>query len=174
MLFRSSVKDVCDVNNLNYIDVLFSIGAQLYIQYVEAGKELSLELKKDLENWEKSIEKTFEEKTSLRTSLGAGLKAFFFTMQAKIKTEDSTRKIIREKIEPKLSELIDKINLIIADIEGKEKKKVLVLIDDLDKPGLDRAKEIFYNNYTAITQPKCYIVYTVPISIMFKIGRAHV
>ncbi len=164
---KYSVKEVCDVNNLNYIDVLFSIGAQLYIQYVEAGKELSSELKKDLENWEKSIEKTFEEKTSLKTSLGGGLKAFFFTIQAKIKTEDSTRRIIREKIEPKLSELIDKINLIIADIEGKEKKNVLVLIDDLDKPGLDRAKEIFYNNYTAITQPKCYIVYTVPISIMF-------
>ncbi len=166
-IVKYSVKDVCDVNNLNYIDVLFSIGAQLYLQYIEKGKELSPVLKAELENWEKTIEKTFEEKTFLETSLGGGLKTFFFTMLAKIKTEDSSRKIIREKIEPRLSELVDKINLIIADIEGKEKKKVLVLIDDLDKPGLDRAKEIFYNNFTAITQPKCYIVFTVPISIMF-------
>jgi hypothetical protein len=44
---------------------------------------------------------------------------------------------------------------------------VLVLIDDLDKPGLDHAKKIFYDNYTAITQPACTIVYTVPISIYF-------
>ena len=63
--------------------------------------------------------------------------------------------------------MIDKINLIIADIEGKEKKKILVLIDDLDKPRLDQAKIIFYNNYTAITEPSCFIVYTVPISIYF-------
>lgn len=166
-IINYSMKDVCDVNNLNYIDVLLSIGAQIYIQYIEAGNELSSELKSELETWEKSIEKTFEEKTSIETSFGGGLKAFFFTMLAKIKTEDSSRKIIREKIEPKLSELIEKINLIISDINAKEKKTVLVLIDDLDKPSLEKAKEIFYNNFTAITQPKCYIVYTVPISIMF-------
>jgi hypothetical protein len=46
-------------------------------------------------------------------------------------------------------------------------KNVLVIIDDLDKPSLEQAKEIFYNNSTAITQPACYIVYTVPISIFF-------
>lgn len=166
-IINYSMKDVCDVNNLNYIDVLLSIGAQIYIQYIEAGNELSSDLKSELENWEKTIEKTFEEKTSIKTALSGGLKAFFFTMLAKIKTEDSSRKIIREKIEPKLSELIEKINLIIADINAKEKKTVLVLIDDLDKPSLEKAKEIFYNNFTAITQPKCYIVYTVPISIMF-------
>lgn len=166
-IIKYSMKDVCDVNNLNYIDVLFSIGAQIYIQYVEGGNELSSGLKSELDNWRKNIEKTFEEKLSIKTSLSGGLKAFFFTILAKIKTEDSSRLIIREKIEPRLSELIEKINLIITDIKAKEKKNVLILIDDLDKPSLEKAKEIFYNNFTAITQPKCYIVYTVPVSIMF-------
>ena len=85
----------------------------------------------------------------------------------KIRSEDSTRKTIREKIEPRLSDLIDKINLIVSDIKGKEGKEVLVVIDDLDKPGLEQAIKIFYDNYTAITQPACAIVYTVPISIYF-------
>ncbi|CAG0957762.1 hypothetical protein METP3_00638 [Methanosarcinales archaeon] len=39
-IIKYSMKDVCDVNNLNYIDVLLSIGAQIYIQYIEAGNEL--------------------------------------------------------------------------------------------------------------------------------------
>lgn len=56
------------------------------------------------------------------------LKAFFISFMGKIKSEDSTRKSIREKIEPKLSELIDKINMIISDIKGKEGKEVLVVI----------------------------------------------
>ncbi len=167
-IIKYSVKDVCDVNNLNYVDVLFSIGAQLYLQYIGAGNELRSELIKDLENWRKTIEKVLEEKTSIKASLEGGLKSFFVSMLAKIQAEDTTRETIREKIEPRLSELIGKINLIIADIEGKEKKKVLVLIDDLDKPSLEQAKKIFYNNYTAITQPSCYIVYTVPISIFFE------
>nr|QNO45916.1 hypothetical protein LAAKCKNM_00038 [Methanosarcinales archaeon ANME-2c ERB4]QNO53476.1 hypothetical protein OBNMHAHF_00001 [Methanosarcinales archaeon ANME-1 ERB6] len=166
-IVKYSVKDVCDVNNLNYVDVLFSMGAQLYIQYIDAGKELEPELLKELESWGRSIELEQEKAKSTGVSVKGGISAFFLSVQAKIKSEHTTRETIRKQIEPKLSELIDKINMIIADIEGKEKKNVLVIIDDLDKPSLEQAKEIFYNNYTAITQPACYIVYTVPISIFF-------
>ncbi len=165
---KYSVKDVCDVNNLDYVDVLFSIGAQLYLQYIDAGKELRHELIEALESWKNDVvEKVREEIASFEVSVEGGLKAFFLSILAKIRAEDTTRKTIRRKIEPRLSELIEKINLITADIEGKEKKKVLVLIDDLDKPGLEQAKKIFYDNYTAITQPACSIVYTVPISMFF-------
>ncbi len=167
-VIKYSVKDVCDVNNLDYVDVLFSVGAQLYIQYIDAGKELRPELIDALEGWRNNIiEQVREEITSFETSIEGGLKGFFLSILAKIRAEDTTRKTIRKKIEPRLSELIDKINLITADIEGKERKKVLVLIDDLDKPNLDQAKKIFYDNYTAITQPACAIVYTVPISMFF-------
>ena len=167
-IVKYSVKDLCDVNNLDYVDVLFSIGAQLYLQYVDAGGELRSELIEELEAWRNNIvEQVREEETSFETLLEGGIKGFFISVLAKIKTEDTTRKTIREIIEPRLSELIDKINLIVADIEGKERKKVLVLIDDLDKPKLKQAREIFYDNQTAITQPVCHIVYTVPISIFF-------
>ena len=165
---KYSVRDVCDVNNLNYVDVLFSIGAQLYIQYVDSGRELRPELMGDLEAWKSSIvERVSEEERSFGASIGGGIQGFFFSMLAKISAEDTTRKIIREVIEPRLSELIEKINLIVADIEGREGKSVLVIIDDLDKPKLEQATEIFYNNHTAITQPVCHIIYTVPISMFF-------
>lgn len=167
-IVKYSVKEVCDVNNLNYIDVLFSIGAQLYIQYLDAGKTLMPELITELEAWKNTVvEQTTEKKTSTETSGGLDIKAFFLSFLAKIKSEDATRETIRKKIEPRLSDLIDKINMIISDITGKEGKAVLVVIDDLDKPSLEQAKKIFYDNYTAITQPSCAIVYTVPISIYF-------
>ena len=166
-IVKYSVKEVCDVNNLNYVDVLFSIGAQLYLQYIDSGNKLKPELIEQLEGWKHSIEKISEEETSIAATVEGGLRTFFLSVLAKIRAEDTTRKTIREIIEPRLSDLIDKINLIIANIESNEKKKVLVLIDDLDKPRLEQAKEIFYNSQTAITQPICYIVYTVPISIFF-------
>lgn len=165
---KYSVKEVCDVNNLDYIDILFSIGAQLYIHYIDAGKELRPELIKELDSWKNSIiEKEETVSTSAEASIESKIRAFFISILAKIKVEGTTKETIRQKIEPKLTELIDKINLIIADIQGKESKNVLVLIDDLDKPSLEQATNIFYNNYTAITQPSCFIVYTVPISIYF-------
>lgn len=166
-IVKYSVKEVCDVNNLNYVDVLFSIGAQLYLQYIDSGNELKPELIEQLEGWKHSIEKISEEETSIAATVEGELGTFFLSALARIRSEDTTRKMIREIIEPRLSDLIDKINLIIANIESNEKKKVLVLIDDLDKPRLEQAKEIFYNSQTAITQPICHIVYTVPISIFF-------
>ena len=164
---KYSVRDVCDVNNLNYVDVLFSIGAQLFLQYADAGRELRPELMDDLEAWRTSIEWVREKASSFETSVGGGIQGFFVSVMAKIRAEATTRNIIRQTIEPRLSELIDKINLIVADIEGREGKSVLVIIDDLDKPNLEQATEIFYNNQTAITQPICHIIYTVPISMFF-------
>jgi hypothetical protein len=108
-----------------------------------------------------------EEESSFETSVGGGIRGLFISVMAKLMAEDTTRKTIREVIEPRLSELIDKINSIIADIEGREGKNVLVIIDDLDKPNLEQATEIFYGKLTAITRPACHIVYTVPISLFF-------
>ena len=165
---KYSVREVCDVNNLNYVDVLFSVGAQVFLQYVATDGDLRPGLIEDLEAWRNNIvERVSEEERSFETLLEGGIKGFFLSALAKIKAEDTTRETIRQTIEPRLSELIDKINLIVADIEGKDKKKVLILIEDLDKPGLEQAKKIFYDNRTAITQPACHIVYTVPISIFF-------
>lgn len=168
-VIKYSVKDVCDVNNLSYIDVLFSLSAQLFIGYSDIGKELRKELIESLENWKNDVvEQVREEIDSFEGAIEGGLKGFFLSVLGKFRSEETTTKIIRKKIEPRLSELIEKINLIVADIEVKEKKKVLILIDDMDKPNLDQAKKIFYDYNTAITQPACSIVFTVPISIFFS------
>lgn len=167
-IIKYSVKDVCDVNNLNYVDVLFSIGAQLFIQYIDSGKKLRPELINELDSWRDSIEYSKEDVMSAEASVEGGIKSFFLYVLAKIRAEAATRVTIRQNIEPRLSDLIEKINIIIADIQGKEKKSVLIIIDDLDKPSLEQAKKIFYDNYTAIAEPACFIVYTVPISIYFS------
>ena len=167
---KYSVKDVCDVNNLNYVDVLLSIAAQIYLQYTGAGKEIDKNLMEDLKKWGSTIIIEKEKEISMERSIGGDIHAFFISVMGKIQREDMSRETIRKAIEPKLSDLIDKINNIIAYIEGEEKKKVLVVIDDMDKPGLEQAKKIFFTNYTAITQPSCYIVYTVPISLFFDDG----
>ena len=39
LFVKDSVRNVCDVNNFNYVDVLFSMWAQLYNQYIDPGKQ---------------------------------------------------------------------------------------------------------------------------------------
>jgi len=89
-IVKYSVKEVCDVNNLSYVDVLFSIGAQLYLQYIDSGKELKPELIEQLDGWKHSIEKISEEETSIAASVEGGLRTFFLSVLARIKSEDTT------------------------------------------------------------------------------------
>ena len=166
---KFSVKDVCDVNNLNYVDVLLAIGAQVFVQYTERGGRLDEDLLAELEGWKGRVVERLQEKGAVfETGAGFDVRAFFLSALAKVKTEHSTREIIREEIEPRLSELIEKVNLIATAIQAREGRPVLVIIDDLDKPPLDQAKAIFYDAFTAITQPICAIVYTVPVAILFS------
>jgi len=82
-IVKYSVKDVCDVNNLNYVDVLFSMGAQLYIQYIDAGKELEPELLEELESWGRTLELESEKTKSAEASVKGGIRAFSFWYRQK-------------------------------------------------------------------------------------------
>ena len=168
-IVKFSVKDVCDVNNLSYVDVLLAIGAQVFVQYTEQGGKLGEDLLAELEGWKGRIVERLQAKGAVfETGAGFDVRAFFLSALLKVKTEHSTREIIRNEIEPRLSELIEKVNLIVTAIQAREDRPVLVVIDDLDKPTLDQAKSIFYGAFTAITQPVCAIVYTVPVAILFS------
>ena len=48
---KFSVRKLCDINNLNYVDVLLAIGAQVFVQYTESGGRLPNDLLKELETW---------------------------------------------------------------------------------------------------------------------------
>lgn len=169
------IGDVADPFNLSHVDILFSMGAQIFNQYTDAedgyGGSLPDDLIRELEGWRGRIE---ERVRSVDKVVGAegelSLNAYFLKVLARSKAEESSRREIRQLIEPRLSELIETINLIIAAIAANEKEKerhVLVVIDDLDKPPLETAKRIFHDYYTVLMQPACAVIYTVPAAIFF-------
>ncbi|HDN80466.1 MAG TPA: hypothetical protein ENG33_08395, partial [Chloroflexi bacterium] len=123
-----SVRKVCDVYNVDYIDVLLAMGAQIFLQYVDTGGKLPDQLLKELENWKNATVEQFEEEGAVfATGAGFDLKAFFVSALAKIQTEHSTRKIIRKVLEPQLSDLIARINEIAISIQAATKRQVLVV-----------------------------------------------
>jgi hypothetical protein len=61
--------------------------------------------------------------------------------------------------------VIDKITIA---IQTREKRPPLVLIDDLDKPSLETARTIFYNQRAVMLQPICPIVYTVSSPLLYS------
>lgn len=99
--------------------------------------------------------------------LGAGFTAIV-NLSGKIKTQVTTREITRDIIKPRMSDLIDAINKIIVDAEEKLGKKLLIIIDDLDKVNLEKAEELFYMHGAELTQPICKVIYTIPQPLLFS------
>ena len=168
-----SIDDRLDMMDVKYADVLLAIGSGIY-KIVTEEIELNENLKKGLDNWsERIVELVNEEQEGLE--LGVGFSAMVRLM-TKIKSQSTTKDIMRRTIEPRISDLIENINRIIFAAESDEGlgKRILVVVDDLDKIAPKQAEELFFGYATALIQPACKIIYTVPITIPFSNKFQHV
>ena len=166
-----SIRDLADVNNLDYRDILLAIGGQLFIQYQEqSGNKLKKSLLDELEAWRGQVETkvTIVKKGNKELEINAGLKNFFAELGGKIKLEPKTREVIHQLLEQDINGLVELINLIVRNILGNEQKYPLILIDDLDKPDLGVARKIFYERREVMLQPSCPIVYTVSSPLFYS------
>lgn len=70
--------------------------------------------------------------------------------------------------EPQIREVIDNINLILADVETLAGKPVFVIADGLNKLSRqEQVENIFFDN-PALHQPICHMIYTAPLSILIN------
>lgn len=161
-----SVKDKLDLYDIEYSDILLVIATEIYNK-VSKEVDLSSELKEYLSLWSEKVVERISQDSAI---IGAGLSfpAFLVNITTKLKTEASTRSITREVIQPRLSDLIDAINRIIFEAEEKLDKSILVIIDDLDKLSLKKAEDLLYMHGSALVQPKCKIIYTIPQPLIFS------
>jgi hypothetical protein len=158
-----SVLDLLDNNDINYTDVLFSILTKV-MEKCQEECDISPSLVERTERWGKSITKTEVSENKLEGGGGLRLHFHFAELLARMKSETTTRQEIREEIQPRVSELINLINDIIAEIE-RSGKQVLVIIDNLEKCDSEKSLNLFYCHSTQLTQPICKIIYTFPISL---------
>lgn len=159
-----NILDLLDLNDITYVDILFSILAKMLEKAQEEGIELGASLNKRAERWSDSIIKTITQNDSVDVGIGINLPLSLIKILGRMKSENITRTEIRKMVEPRVSELINIINDTIADIENNE-KQVLVIIDNLEKIDYHNAIDLFYCHATQLTQPLCKIIYTFPIAL---------
>jgi hypothetical protein len=131
------------INHVNHINILFAIGLKLLekAEHSDVNIEAYTNAKKSFLTW--FAKKTKTEITSLEGEAGVGINLLNI-INLKLKADSSIRTEIKEEFKNKVSELGNKINEIAAVIETIEQKKVLVIIDDIDKLDLAVVKEIFH------------------------------
>lgn len=166
-----SIREEADIIDLDFLDILLAIGGRMYRIYRKMGGDLPEQLLNDLNGWKGKVEK--EIRTVLvgqvnGYELGASIDAFFFNAGMKMKLEPATRVELRQVIEKDITGLIAVINGISAAIYAREKRVPLILIDDLDKPDLERARAIFHDRREIMMQPNCAIVYTISSALFYS------
>jgi hypothetical protein len=166
-----SIRDEADIIDIDFRDVLLAIGSRLFREYRKKGGRLPEQLLKELGNWKGKVEKEVSTILDGRVSnieLGASIDAFFASAGLKMKLEPATRVVLRQVVETDITGLIAIINHIATAIYTSERLIPLVLIDDMDKPSLERARAIFHDRREIMMQPNCAIVYTVSSALFYS------
>ena len=133
------------------------------------------DLMTELEGWKgRTVERLREKGATFESGAGFDIGQFFLSALLKVKTEHITRQIVRQEIGPRMSELIEIINLMSLEVLAQSRRQVLVVVEDMDKPPLHIARRLFEDSFTNLTQPACAIVYTVPVAIYFDPAYAQI
>ncbi len=166
-----SIREETDIIDIDFRDVLLAIGGRLFREYRKRGGELPSQLLKELNSWKGKVEKEISTILEGRNSdfeISASVDAFFVNAGAKMKLEPATRVVLRQVVENDITGLIGIINHISMAIYTKERLIPLILIDDMDKPDLDKARAIFHDRREIMMQPNCAIVYTVSSALFYS------
>ncbi|HSG45061.1 MAG TPA: hypothetical protein VLA72_18085 [Anaerolineales bacterium] len=166
-----SIREETDIVDIDFRDVLLAIGGRLYREYRKRGGELPDQLLKELDGWRGKVEKKITTILDGRLSnfeLGASVDAFFANASMKMRLEPATRVELRQIVETDITGLIAIINHIVAAIYSTEHRIPLLLVDDMDKPDLEKARKIFHDRREIMLQPNCAIVYTISSALFYS------
>ncbi len=150
-----------DKFNIGYAEVVVLIGISIVKQLAEKGWFLPKNLEKDL--LESLSKVTYQDKNSGGGNLE--LPKLFQDLGMSLKVGFQRETLKTREVRPALSEIIAKVNAIIEAAE-KEKPKLLVIVDGLDRKDYGIALEMFSS--TLMTDLSCHIVYAIPISLRYS------
>ncbi len=160
-----SVKSILNLFDLTYVDVVLSLGLQLIREATGQKLDVSKDVLGHVLNFTKEITKEVETGVKEQTDVGAELNLYVVKLSSKLCTEDATRSVVREKVSHRLSDLLESIDLLAREVEKQTKRRMLVIVEDLDKTDLDTAKGLFYGHATSLLAPPVSIIYTFPTAL---------
>jgi hypothetical protein len=170
-IIQCSAETHMNIFDLSHADVILSIGLELLKKCEEQKLEVSdsvlttfLDFARDI-----TIEVEDGEKIGKEGGLEGGLNLGVFTtkLSKRLKTEDQTRITIRKALSHRLQDLFDNIEFLSKEVEKITGKRILAIVENLDKIDVKRAKELFYKYGSNLVNPFPSIVYTFPIELRF-------
>ncbi|MDI6810852.1 MAG: hypothetical protein QMD80_04140 [archaeon] len=160
-----SIREELDVSDFDFRDFFASMALKIY-ETAEKEVDLETDIEEDFREFMMRITKVSEEDVTRSSEIGISFSKFILL---KLGREAKTREYVRKELEAKISDLIEKLNWLILEVESKSTKRIVVIVDDLDKLARgEQAENFFYKNYGLLIQPNCFVIYTFPIPLAFN------
>ncbi len=151
--------------HLTHDAILLEMGLKL----VEFGESFDLpaQFRKEIENWGKQVVTTYLKDKDARAEVGAKAGAWLAFFKAQLSTRREWKREEKQILEPKVQDLLDILNRMAQDMKNRTGKRLLVMVDDLEKGESDAHRamhsRLFIENYPLLVQPRFSIIYTLPV-----------
>jgi len=164
-IIHYSIKSILNLFDLTYVDVLLSLGLELFRRATVDNLGVKKAVFQQVLDFHKEITREVEMGTAAQSGLQAELKLLVMKLSSKLGAEAKTREIIREKVSPRLSDLLENIDFVSREVERLTRKRLLFIVEDLDKTDLAKSKSLFYDYASSLLAPPVSIIYTFPIAL---------
>lgn len=160
---RFSIANTIENADVNHINILFAIAIKLMEEADIQGVHIPRGTRDSILNW--FAKKTKIEQAELKTEANVGASVLSL-IGLRLKADATIRQEIKQEFQHKVTDLVSKINEIIAIIDTRAGKPIFIIIDDIDKLDIQVIQDTFVNNIKALFLPNCQIIYTLPISAL--------
>jgi len=173
-----------DLNDVKYTDVILSIVRRITSEIELDEKLLSNVLEwfadtlYDKEEW-RDVQRTLEAEATLGVGLPPPLPIvarLLARVMGQIKSGEQVKHAIRLKLDPQVSQLIERANLLLSEAQKKLKRPLVVVVDNLDRIVLQETGTTNRTNHDVIYIDhgdqlcglEVHIIYTIPISMFYS------
>lgn len=177
-----SVLDTLNAYDVHYADLMLALATRLFQRATDerlfprgVGALVQEKLLEDVLLWlEKRIEGLQFIPSPTEMSLSGRVNFLAVQMEAKLSTEAVTRQALRERVSMHLSELVEKTNYVVGEVERKARRQVLFIVEDIDKLDLANARDLFLEHARSLTAVRASIIYTFPVALRYSPDFPHV
>lgn len=182
--------DVIDVEDIVYSDILVAIARQVYQELQAKKVPLDQELLDEIFAWFAERVLEYENASSasiaLEAEMGAGISKLFSPLAqllakltGQLRTSIERKQQIRQRLDPQIAQLIEKINALLRDGILKLRKQgqqgLVIIVDNLDRIPfrlLDDGKRnvhdfLYIDHGEKLAACECHVIYTVPIAMFY-------
>ena len=163
---RFNADSLLNLGDVDYADLLAVLGLQVFREIQRRGVRLNEQRLNDLLFWYKTRVFEEDERRRLESEVGGELDAVVAKFSLKLTADAPRRQTVRAEARAYLSDLLERLNALLEDLQRKTGRRTLVLVDGLDKMlDLTQVSDLFCRGASALMAPRCRVVYTVPLAI---------